>query len=261
MAPRVSRIILYDEPSVPEIGLGGLARFVRDATGLDPEIRGPVTGYGGPDAPALVAASRIYDLGAPFARHEPSPGAVLLEGGRPGGGAGGAGAAYYDGIELQNAFGRMIPGGELGEGVFHAVFTDRLTCTYDGSDRRYHGRAVICSNPSVISTSGMVEAPARPRGHYAWRIAESRAGAAPGSLGRGRSGEYLERRDGRLSAVAEGYLLQALLYYATGEPFCGDRDCRLFNAHWQEDLLHAQLRSGRLCERHRGELGSMKDLN
>nr|AIE95992.1 hypothetical protein [uncultured marine thaumarchaeote AD1000_71_D06] len=48
----------------------------------------------------------------------------------------------------------------------HIVFTNRLICTYDTTDSRYHGRAVICSNPSIISTTGMIEAPARPREYY-----------------------------------------------------------------------------------------------
>ena len=39
-------------------------------------------------------------------------------------------------------------------------------CTYDATDSRYHGRAVICSNPAIISTTGMIEAPARPREYY-----------------------------------------------------------------------------------------------
>ena len=41
-----------------------------------------------------------------------------------------------------------------------------LICTYDTTDNRYHGRAVICSNPAIISTTGMIEAPARPREYY-----------------------------------------------------------------------------------------------
>ncbi|HEY4705069.1 MAG TPA: DUF6775 family putative metallopeptidase, partial [Thermoplasmata archaeon] len=33
--------------------------------------------------------------------------------------------------------------------------------------------------------------------------------------------------------------------------FCEDPDCRLFNAHWQAELIRAQVESGRLCARHR----------
>jgi hypothetical protein len=40
--------------------------------------------------------------------------------------------------------------------------------------------------------------------------------------------------------VLKGYVLQAVFYQATGEAFCDDPDCRLFNAHWQEEVLRAQ---------------------
>lgn len=59
-------------------------------------------------------------------------------------------------------------------------------------------------------------------------------------------------RDPRLPEAIKGYLLQALFYHVTGDPFCDSKECRLFNAHWQEELIHAQMRPGAdLCERHR----------
>jgi len=37
----------------------------------------------------------------------------------------------------------------------------------------------------------------------------------------------------------------------TGQPFCEERGCRLFNAHWQEDLLYSQLGAGgEFCKYH-----------
>ncbi|MFQ5573505.1 MAG: DUF6775 family putative metallopeptidase, partial [Nitrosopumilaceae archaeon] len=63
-------------------------------------------------------------------------------------------------------------------------------------------------------------------------------------------GTYLEYHDQRLSKIIEGYLMQAVFYYLTGEPFCDKRDCRLFNAHWQKDLLYSQLEVGKLCDKH-----------
>ncbi|HEY5531382.1 MAG TPA: DUF6775 family putative metallopeptidase [Candidatus Anoxymicrobiaceae bacterium] len=49
----------------------------------------------------------------------------------------------------------------------------------------------------------------------------------------------------------EGYLARALFFYATGEPFCDNKDCRLFNAHRQEEMLRAQLHAGYdFCEYH-----------
>ncbi|MEK6972266.1 MAG: DUF6775 family putative metallopeptidase, partial [Thermoproteota archaeon] len=63
-------------------------------------------------------------------------------------------------------------------------------------------------------------------------------------------GTYLEYNDKRFSAISEGYLLQAIFYYMTGEAFCKSRECRLNNAHWRSDLLYSQLEIGKLCERH-----------
>ena len=50
--------------------------------------------------------------------------------------------------------------------------------------------------------------------------------------------------------IIEGYMLQAVFYYLTGDPFCENLDCRLNNAHWQKDLLYSQLKFGKLCEKH-----------
>jgi hypothetical protein len=70
-------------------------------------------------------------------------------------------------------------------------------------------------------------------------------------------GTYLEYKDSRLSKIVEGYLLQAIFYYETGEPFCDNYDCRLFNAHWQKDLLYSQIDKSKLCENHQKILKNM----
>ena len=63
-------------------------------------------------------------------------------------------------------------------------------------------------------------------------------------------GMYLEYNDIRLSQIIEGYLLQAIFYFETGEAFCNKIECRLFNAHWQKDLMYSQIESGKLCGKH-----------
>jgi len=32
-----------------------------------------------------------------------------------------------------------------------------------------------------------------------------------------------------------------VFYNLTGAPFCEDVNCRLFNAHWQEEMIKAQI--------------------
>ena len=63
-------------------------------------------------------------------------------------------------------------------------------------------------------------------------------------------GTFLENHDNRLSTIVEGYVLQAIFYYLTGEPFCDTLECRLHNPHWQKDLLYSQIQVGELCEKH-----------
>ena len=87
---------------------------------------------------------------------------------------------------------------------------NKLTCTYDTADSRYHGRAVICSNPTIISTTGMIEAPARPREYYFEAMKRKMQGLDIQDVKKNYSGKFLDYHDKRLSKISEGYLLQAI---------------------------------------------------
>src|SRR5207247_8827695 len=63
-------------------------------------------------------------------------------------------------------------------------------------------------------------------------------------------GQFIYYDDPHLTEVAKGYALQAAMYHVTKEAFCEDPECRLFNAHWQAEVLRAQIESGSLCHRH-----------
>lgn len=248
----ISRVILHDEPAEPALRTGRLARFVEAELGVPAEARGSVF-EGMPESAARELASvRVFSPGAPPRRREPGPDEVALEAA-----GGGAGTAYYDGFGLAGVVGGLIPEADLAPGALHVAFTRRLACTYDAGDGRYHGRALIASNPAVISTDGMVEAPARPREYYAELLMRMAQGLNLAVLARRHAAWCLSRGDARLSTVAEGYLLQAAAHYAAGEAFCADRGCRLFNAHWQADLLRSQ-GYGRLCARHARALAGIR---
>ena len=251
---KITRVRLYDEPTVPELDVAGASAFVEETFGVPCETRGSFLSLYGGDAARDIAAARIRDLRSRFQRHEPSEEEVGFEGRDA---AGASGITYYDGYELQNALGRLVPRGEAGQDVFHVIFTRKMTCTYDDGDMRYHGRALIGSNPSVISSTGIVEAPAKPRDYYLALIANYRIGTNTAALQDRFRGEFLEYGDPRLAKVARGYILQAIFYYETQEAFCKNPDCRLYNAHWQRDLLRTQIEVGRLCGRHREMLRAM----
>jgi len=155
-----------------------------------------------------------------------------------------AAGIVYDGDELECIALGLLPQSERRLDTIHIWFTERLFATWDADDRRYHARVSLYGLPSIVSTSGMVHAPARERAHYlAQRLGLRHAAAA--------TGDFLDHEDPRSAEVAKGYAMQAVFYALTGEPFCDDPQCRLFNAHWQREMLAAQLTGEDYCCRHR----------
>jgi hypothetical protein len=178
----------------------------------------------------------------------------------------------YDGFLMQRLFGTLIPQSENSIDDVHIIFDSRLTCTFSKDDWRYHGRAIICGTPSIISTTGIVEAPAKPRDFYIRQMQHNafRRGFQHGpgekeqenddDLKKEFAGRYIDYEDPQFDSIATGLVLQALFFFLTdGNPFCDDKDCRLFNAHWQEDLIHCQIENPTLCEKHLGYLELMKE--
>lgn len=156
----------------------------------------------------------------------------------------------YDGFVMQKMFAEMIPIEELSLDHIHIILTTLLTCTFSEDDWRYHGRAVICGTPSIISITGIIEAPAKPREFY---LAQLDCMAADNvSLKKKFAGRFIDYNDeNKITAASINYALQAIFFFITsGEPFCNHKDCRLFNAHWQEDLIHT-IEKRTLCNHHR----------
>lgn len=157
----------------------------------------------------------------------------------------------YDGFVMQNKLAEMIPSAEISLAHIHITFTSLLTCTFSEDDWRYHGRAVICGTPSIVSTTGIVEALAKPREFY---LAQMLGGMAAdnGSLKKKFAGRFIDYDDeDKINAASINYALQAIFFFITsGEPFCNNKDCRLLNAHWQEDLIHT-IEKRTLCSHHR----------
>jgi hypothetical protein len=153
--------------------------------------------------------------------------------------------ALYDGYVLQRMFAEMIHGTETDH--VHILFTSLLACTFDEEGWRYHARTVVCGTPSIVSTSGIVEGPAKPKEFYLAQL-----GAMAGmNLKKQFAGTFIDYGDNMMmTAAASVYALQALFFFvADGEPFCEDKNCRLYNAHWQEELIRV-IEKGAFCARH-----------
>ncbi len=151
----------------------------------------------------------------------------------------------YDGYELIGILQSLLPHLErnLSQHI-HVVFTNQLFGTWDESDQRYHARVSVYGFPSILSTTGIVEAPAKPREYYFLKQQYAALGmhdAAAAALDPQFHGQFIDHEDQRLTEVMKGYVMQAILYHLCGEPFCNDTSCRLYNAHWQQEVIKAQV--------------------
>jgi len=251
---KISKIFLYDEPSVHELKLDDLCKFVQNTFSVPVEKRKNIFSRVNEQTANKLASCRIFNTRKQFETHTPTREEVEFELASFYDSSKTENIVMYDGFEFQRIVSDLISDYEATLDKLHIVFTNKLTCTYDESDHRYHGRAVICSNPAIISTTGIVEAPAKPRGYYFELISNVVQGVNVDTMKKKYQGTYLEYNDKRFSTISEGYLLQAIFYYLTGEAFCDLRECRLNNAHWQSDLLYSQLEIGKLCEKHQKAL-------
>lgn len=160
----------------------------------------------------------------------------------------------YEGFSLVDIFSRLLPEKERGRNTLNIVFTNQLFSTWDEGDLRFHIRSSLYGALNFISTSGIVEAPAKPRDFYLLRQQYELLGRKETGnieLKEKFKGRFLDYDDQRLTGVVKGFCLQALFFHFAQEPFCQDKKCRLYNSHWQEDLIASQLaENAGLCPKH-----------
>ena len=245
---RISKIILYNEPSVPEINIKKAEKFLIETFDVEIQIRGNIFKKLDKKTYEKIASTRIFNLKKPFQKHIPSLEDILIES-ESRDMSNKEEMALYDGIELNKIMTELIPKRENTQDTLNIIFTNKLTCTFDENDFRYHARALIGSNPVIISTTGIIEAPAKPKQYYLDLMTDFNKERIE-EIKEKYKGEFLEYNDSRISEIIEGYVLQAIMYYETGDAFCEDKGCRLFNAHWQKDLFYSQLENKKLCNEH-----------
>jgi hypothetical protein len=197
---------------------------------------------------ARLARARVRDPERHRPPGEPLPGELAFERRFLAPGRRKPAGMPYDGCQTMALCASLLPPDEDGMAHCHIVLTNQLVGSWDPEDRRFHARAALFGYPSLLSTTGLVVAPARPRDYYWGRSLGLRETDAEKAW----QGRFLLDDDPRMPEVLKGYLLQAAFHHLFGDPFCPDPSCRLFNAHWQEELLHAQLRpQAALCDSHR----------
>ena len=193
-----------------------------------------------------IAKTQIFDLKKKFTEHNPTTHEILnekevhheqIEN-----------AALHEGFEFRKLIIENIPWDE-NKKTLHIIFTDKIICTFDENTARYHARVWIGPNPVIISTTGIIEAPAKPKQYYydlMTNVSKKDINEIKGKY----KGEFLEYHDIRTSSIIEGILLQIIAHQETGEGFCNDVNCRLFNAHWQKELLFSQVENKKICKKH-----------
>ena len=244
---KTSKIIVYDEPTVPEIQIKKIERFLRDTFNVDVEIRKNFFENASYELFENIATTRIFELKKPFSKHTPTESEIENEKSNTDNSQDEE-KILYDGFEFQRIVAEHIPSNENSQNILSIILTNKLTCTFDESDFRYHARALIGTNPAIISTTGIIEAPAKPKEYYL-DLMTNFSKESNEEIKKKYRGEFLEYNDTRLSEIIEGYFLQAIMYYETGDVFCEDKECRLYNAHWQKELLELQSNK-KFCKKH-----------
>lgn len=251
------RIHLYDDPSAKTLDLEEIASYLKEKLS---KIEGDIDiiRHGWFIIPNLK--DKINDIAIEFGRikvrdlyrqcfSEPLPAEVEYEKKILRNPNHRAGGIMYDGFELMSNLQKFIPQNENDMKNIHIVFTNRLFGTFDEADRRYHARVIVCGYPSIISTVGIVEAPAKSKEFYNLKKQYILLGIPLDRLKEEFKGRFIDYDDQRLTEVMKGYVMQAIFYHFTHEPFCNEKNCRLYNAHLQEEVLNAQL-NGKLCQKH-----------
>ena len=252
---RLNKIFLYDEGTAQALNIEEIAEYLRKKLAkLAVEVRGdPFSPFQDmvSDYARKIASIKIQDATSKMLfGQEPLYGEIEHEKRRILGKTRAFGL-LYDGLELQRIFWELISREERSLEFVHIFFTNRLFATWEEHDRRYHARVSVYGVPSIISTTGAVEAPAKPREYYLLKQQYEMLGKDILGLKDGFKGRFIDYEDERLTEVMKGYAMQAVVYALIGDPFCEDRSCRLYNAHWQEELIFAQLGSEyEFCPRH-----------
>ena len=247
----VDRVSLYAAPTTVA-DAEQLADWLDDSVDAEVAVRDRVLDvHRSEDLPERFAEARVTDP------HDPATGNTMLgivryeE--RALGDPEREGGVLYDGNQVQSALNATLPAEEAGLDHAHVALLDRAIGTWGDHDGRWHKRVAVLGQPSIVSVPGLYEAPAKPEAYYKEKQRHALlSGDSPPRevLENQVEGDYLIEDDPRTTEALRGYVLAAVHLLETGEAFCETDGCRLFDAHYQEDLVEAQLQLPEFCDYH-----------
>ena len=266
---------LYEEPTTKALDVKEISDYLKEKlSGIEIDIREEffihhLSHFSEKDREEIInslakriARSRISNLNVQEISFEPLPAEIEYETRRIEEPTHKSSGILYHGFELQGILAELIPKEEKNLKHLHIIFTNQLFGTWSRSDGRYHARVSIYGLPTIISTTGLVEAPAKPKEYYLLKREYHMLGMRENVISDLREkfqGRFIDYDDPRTTEVMKGYAMQALFYYLVGDPFCRDQNCRLYNAHWQEEMIHAQLKLPyEFCSFHQQILDSLR---
>lgn len=249
--PVPTGIYLYQEGDLDGLDIQNVGRYLTEKTGIPFHIQGNI--YEGLSKERLetfaeqFAKIKIKDPGKRFQFNIPLLGEIDYEKRRIQNLSWRFFGILYEGVMYQKKILELICEDKLELNQCCILFTNQLFGTWGKDDSRYHARVSLYGFPHLISITGLVEAPAKPKAYYF----KKQMGLSKEWLEEEYQDRFLDHGDPRMTEVTKGYAMQALFFNLTDNPFCKDRDCRLFNSHWQEEVLHSQLDGGyEFCPKH-----------
>ncbi len=251
---------IYEEGDISIINLNELKNYLQEKTAIQVFLRGNIYGNLSIEQTEIIAQKiarlRIKDPQKKFLPKTPLDGEVHYEKEKIKVPRWRSWGILYEGILYQALLRDHILKERLNESYCSIVITNQLLGTWEQYDQRYHVRTSLYGFPNIISVAGLVLAPAKPREFYFMR----QLGLPKNMLKEEFRGRFLHHGDPRTTEVLKGYIMQAFFYYLIENPFCEDQDCRLFNSHWQEEMLRAQLNGKHeFCPEHEEILNRVKD--
>ena len=118
-----------------------------------------------------------------------------------------------DGFYLQRIYTNIIDKNEIHLEHIHIIFEDKLVCTFDEIDRRFHARPIICGSPTIISIPSIVEGPAKPKAYYFKQMMKGLLSENSKEIDKEFANRYVRYDDSRMSQIATGYAIQAIFFF------------------------------------------------
>ncbi len=252
-------IHLYQEGDLNGLNITQIGEYLEEKTHIPFHIRGNIYKRFSPkrieEVSKELAGIKVRDPGKRLVSEIPLQGEVDYEKRRISDSHWKIFGILYEGVFYQEIVSNLIFKQRIDLNRCIILFTNQLFGTWDRNNNRYHARVSLYGFPNLLSITGLVEAPAKPKEFYL----KKQMGTPIEWLKEEYQGGFLDHGDLRMTEVMKGYAMQALLFHLTGDPFCDDRDCRLFNSHWQEEVLYSQMNGKyEFCPKHESMLTKLR---